>query len=331
MSRVEVDRRHILKLVMGGTSMAGIAALGANEAQAFHAGIETDNGIFTPLYELHSRHVTPDKMPSGTNIYFTEITSIHGRELFEADPFEVADNALQGYKDFLSQNNTELMVGDVFFNEPTMSASFAIPAAEHIGGVSIAAKTKTLPWQIGTEKEDDKRRRIVKIAGAAVAYWLMSPIMVNSVGGALSILTNNDQNNIPARIATRLAALQQHLHPEFSVSVFRSLVMADKLLEVAKDYREKTGRKARIAFNVGLGHAQIEDFLQVGQDVCRRLITLHPQPILKSSIDHSDGLDNFCTARLFKVSVTQGLVEVEERKVIDQELRGQLEYLSKAA
>ena len=122
--------------------------------------------------------------------------------------------------------------------------------------------------------------------------------------------------------------LQQHFHPEIFLSVFRSLVMANKLLEVAKEYKERTGQRPRIAFNVGAGHAQMEDFLQVGQDACRKLIAIHPYPILKSSIDNSDGVDNFCTARLFKVSVDQGAVEVTERKVVDQELRRQLEHLT---
>lgn len=323
MARLELDRRSFLRL--GVPALAGVTALGANEAHTIERGVETAEGVFMPLYETHNRHVTPDKMPKGTNIYFTEITGRYGKELFEGDPYEVVSSAVLDKTYILSQNKTELMVGDVSFSDPALVALNVLPALEAAGGASLAAKTGYWPGHKRTNIEENKRRKLIKVGGAGLAAWLIFP---NVISGSLALASLNfDQNNGFFRTLNRFGSLNQYLHPEQAYAVFRSLVMANKLLEVAKDYKERTGQKARISFNVGGGHAQMEDFLQAGQDVCRKLIVLHPKPILENSIDNAGGVVNFCTARIFKVSVTEGLVEVDERKVIDKELRKQIEHI----
>lgn len=329
MAQMEFDRRTFLKLGLGG-GLIGSAALGVNEYQTLNRGIETPNGTFIPLYEFHTNHVTPDRMPKGTNIYFTELSGVYGQEMYERDPIDVVDKAILDKKYILSQNNTELMVGDVTFNGAVFWAFLSLPTVEAIGGVSAFLKLQKSENQ--NEKLDSKvniRREILKKVGLGLSYWLITPVVASLTMGVPAAITGFDYNNPVARIGARIGSFLDYLHPEHAYALFRSLVMADKLLEVAKDYKERTGKRPQIAFNVGAGHAQIEDFLQAGQGICRKLITMHPYPILQSSFDGVGGVDNFCTARLFKVVVDEGRVEVGERKVIDQELRGQLEVLSR--
>lgn len=70
------------------------------------------------------------------------------------------------------------------------------------------------------------------------------------------------------------------------------------MLIVAEDFEKKSGRKPRIAFNVGAAHSGIEDFLVAGHEFTSWLIAQYPKPILWRIIEENGGIDNFCSARI---------------------------------
>ena len=77
--------------------------------------------------------------------------------------------------------------------------------------------------------------------------------------------------------------------------------MADKLLEIAKEKKAEKS-EPRIAFNVGRGHSGIEDFLILGQDACRNIITSFYSPaFVRKAIDSNHGPQKFSSARLLKL------------------------------
>lgn len=134
------------------------------------------------------------------------------------------------------------------------------------------------------------------------------------------------------RIIDRINGLQSNTHPEQLVVFFRNLIMADKMLTVADDFKQKTGRKAQIAFNVEYGHNGVQDFLRVGPDICRWLISRYPKKVLRDIGDLNGGNESLWTARLFKFpkdffnrDVEKRWENVEDRKVIDVKLKEVLE------
>ncbi len=57
---------------------------------------------------------------------------------------------------------------------------------------------------------------------------------------------------------------------------FRNVMMADKLLSVASKTKSRKGNNpSKLAFQVEAAHSGIEDFLQVGPDICRALVLAH--------------------------------------------------------
>lgn len=327
-SAIRLSRRQLL---LGSAGAATAAAFLANEIPKIKNGIETENGIFIPLYENHVHGIKPEHIPSNTDIFFNETADWPQIRPDFFLPAILPKEILA----VLASQNTEIMVGDAetFFSSPYWEK---VLLQSSIGAGLICAGWATYRYSKTNENSQTKkltRKKFVNNASKVFLLWSATPLLFDLPALALSF----QDNMALRRLSSRPAALTQHLHPETVEVFFRSLVMADKLLEVARDFQQATGRKARIAFNVGLGHANIEDFLLAGQDFCRKLILAHPDFFLKDAIGRNGGIRNFATARLFKMPTglkaedfsgtsptspeqIQKLDEITDRHVTDQRL-----------
>lgn len=314
------------KLAVAGVGSAALGGIVANEIiNKSEGNIVTESGIFFPLYERHDKGIKEESIPNGLDIFFRETAT--DIDTFSPSPEEVlrqkytipvfSDKALA----FLSKSKAEVMIGDV---ETSISPDIEdlIAIGEIVTGSVLAG---TLVGGSKVNREADKgRRKFLKTVFLAGAAWGLARIPLT-----FGLLLEPYEKNAIDRIYNRLTAIESHMHPELSVIFFRNIVMADKLLTVSEDIRERTGKKAKIAFNVGQGHVGIEDFLQAGHDFCRGLILAYPKLYLRSTVELNNGIRDFSSSRLFKLpenltaeDIMNGerLKETTERRVVDEKL-----------
>lgn len=331
----EPSRRRFIKQSLGVIAGLGVVALAGKEVGTVSEVIATDLGDFVPLYEKHDQGVSPEKIPADTDIFFLEIAFLKGG-LMTRDLVELLQARLSSGPRFSPKLNSklatygiELMFGDV--------VSPWREELERIEGLELGAGLGgIIGLYLTREKGPSKpklisRRQILRILGGGASLWAALSIPTDLLTVGTYSLTRKEAIR---RIITRVDALVRHAHPEVLNMFFRNLVIADKLLMVAEDFKAKTGRKPKIAFSVGAAHGGIEDFLRVGRDFCRSLILAYPAPILKKAVEQNGGIQDFCSSRLVQLpsdldsqmpDFKQKLADAQERIVTDYRLQQSLE------
>lgn len=337
----KISRRDFFKkaTVAGGAVALGGALLNRVEKNAVENGISSGSGRFFPLYETHMKGLDAEKISNDLNIFFREGGTGGGGYSLNA--------SMLGYKGIsylgraatrwlpdpvlerLARNKIEAMTGDVdaeLWRGSKLTSSILIGGVEFFAGIGAGLALLRNSFK---NKNVSTRRRFLRMAGAAGAAWLMSPGLEFLWRGGPKIGTlNTEREDALDRIIDKAYGLSTKAHPEMLDQTFlRDLIMADKMLAVAEDFEERTGRKAKIGFNVEYAHNGIEDFLKVGHDVCRWIIDRYPKSVLKSIADRNGGQESLWTARLFKLpkdfspGQDADWSQVTDRKVIDVELQ----------
>lgn len=321
-----INKRTLLK----GSAIYAASAVGSiatrflinGEADNLIDGVKTNSGIFIPLYENHLRGIENDHIPRDINIFFTE----WGKNANSQTPVETLKSILTLDRERLSRlagQQTEIMPGDVEIGWKNYLGNNALSLTEMVSGWYFY---KYLNKKAG-DMEKNTRRVFLKTAAKLSLIWPLAPVITTLPAAAVS-----SQDNMALRkVAARLNTFPANTHPEDIIIFFRSLIMADKLLTVADEFNERTGRKPKIAFNVGVGHSNVEDFLKLGGDFCRKLILAHPTLFLSEVVKKNGGVTNFASSRLFKLpedlnynaSIPNSgspLGETTERFVVDRKL-----------
>lgn len=232
----------------------------------------------------------------------------------------------------LVRSKTEIMIGDVYEDLPGRPIYTITRLSEDfIGiGIGLALLRDSLKKKKNVvENHNATRRKFLKGAAAAGAFWLVEPSIYALLRGWPRVGTvATERENALSRIIDKAHGISTKTHPEeIDNGFFRDLIMADKMLTVAEEFERRTGRKAKMGFNVEYGHNGIEDFLRVGHDVCRWIIERYPTKVLKFIANINGGNESLWTARLFKlpkdfsVGPETDWSNVEDRKVIDVELQ----------
>lgn len=346
------SRRDVIKKGAAVTTAAvALGALGAREMQVMEHGLETRDGTFFPLYERHDVGIQTKDIPQNLDVFFRELTM--DEVAMELPAVRLAKAAMsfgiktpsqqsssgdkpgESFKkdafEMLAQNGTKIAYGDVpprsidfskeNWHEKATIDEFKVGTARTAAGV-IAAITGPLVKDLAEidEKYGKKtigttsRRMLGKVMVGAGIGLATPPI----AGFAISLgtrLVNPDlgQKNAITRIRNRLDGMLSHAVPENDVIFFRNLVMANKLLTLAKTTK-KEGGKPRIAFNVGAAHGGIEDLLLAGQDVTRFLISRFPKWYMKPMIDRSGGVENFSSIRVLTLPKDMKKGELDENE-----------------
>lgn len=291
----KIDRRSLLKgskiAVAGATVSVAAGFLIQHEVDNLVTGIETDSGIFIPLYENHLTRIEDDHIPADVNVFFKEWDK-DTNDMTPADTIRDLTPIGRKKLSILARQHTEIMLGDIDLGLKYLLVGEAIPIAELFGGVALYRYLN----KKASSMEANTRRRFLKTAAQISLIWPYTTLL-----HAPSLAVSFQDNMAFRRITARLNALHYHAHPEDYVVFLRSLLWADKLLTSADEFKDRTGRKAKIGFNVGSSHADIEDFLHLGRDFCRNLILAHPSFLLSELVDINSGVSNFASARLLRL------------------------------
>lgn len=352
-----IGRRTFLKNValLGTGVILGGVGLNELEKSAVENGIETESATFVPIYETHYEGIDLSKVPDDLDILFKEMVDYS----LDTRPSDVYNAGAKFYfnkkEDFrsikdvevekMARNGMELMLGDVWA-EPELDLNIAKGDFELLAGFGVgltiaeggleflAGLGVSLALLRDSLKGNITRKKFLKVTAAIGALWLMAPgAYALSRGGPQIGKVNTERDNALNRIIDKVYGIQSDLHPEMlEEGTFRNLIMANKMLAVAEDFKKRNNRKAKIGFNVEYGHNGIEEFLRVGHSVCRWIIEKYPKAALKFVAEKNGGPESLWTARLFKLPKDLPLDihpdrtdtdwnKVEERKVVDFKLR----------
>lgn len=340
-----LSRRDFIKktAIIGAGTMMVASGLGVarKEIGVLEKGVETDSGVFFPLYEHHEIGITPEKIPPDMDVLFREAYS---SRMFQGSPkyrllqegsSYIKNTKIRIFTDEILKKiafiNALIMLGDV---NPSLGdwTRVGIAGGEFVGGLAIIAKL--LKDQFKSKKTTSNsgsyltRRKFIKAAAGLGAAWLMTPGGYFLSRGGLEWNKNRDE--ALDRIMDRLYGIQSSLHPEDSLMFFRNLMMADKMLTVAEDVQKRTGRKTKMGFQVEYGHNGIEDFLKMGHGFCKAFVLSYPNHILDGIIKANNGIEDFASARLFKFPADFNIGNpnwdnVEDIKITDVDLKKKLE------
>lgn len=319
-----VSRRNLIRgaAAVGGTAAAGL--LVRHEIDNLLNGVETDTGVFFPLYENHSDGIEDSHIPDDLDVFFREASN--RPEDITLNRVRYSDRIDEKRLSKLAAQQTEIMFGDIDLNPVYESLGIILPTVELGVGINVYS---------GLERKAQKvrgttRRRLLKGAARASLLWSATSVLRIPI-----LLTNKHDDMNIRRIGARMVTPHAHLHPENYVLTLRSALWANKMLAVADEFKERTGRKAKIGFNCGSGHGNVEDFLELGSGFTRKIILSHPDFSLNDLVDLNGGVSAFASARLFKLPVDLNsengslefgakLEEAQERFVVDSELQREL-------
>lgn len=261
-------------------------------------GIETKNGLFIPLYENHLNRITSQQLPKDLDIFFKETGALETiknaeTDAFQDDPKKKGD-ALSIPPDVivaLAKNGTEIMFGDAKIPSLEAWASITTAPAEILAGGTLGA------CLLITSKNEQRttRRKLLRAGLGLGALWGLSNVALLGAG----VFSNGSESS--RRVAARISHMSEQFHPEDLTEFIRSLLWSAKMLNRARDFKEENGRKARIAFNVGIDHGNVENFLHAGQDFCHKLLLSYPAPLLESIVDANGGIEAFAGYTLIKL------------------------------
>lgn len=299
----KIDRRQALKrgLRLAG-GIAGLAAVGewaAKEAKVKEEGIQTPYGIFYPLEEIHDVGRNIDDAPRPLDGYFKEWEpEFHLNPLDRLSPFGIygknQETLPTDLLEILAKDGTPIILGDIDYPDKFK------PRVGPFHNFWEATKTALGLSAIGASLIDKRpsRRQFLKSAALWTGWMLMATPWVAKQPAYAAANLDPEQKAPIARVLTRLHGLASHLAPEDTIIFFRNLVMANKLLLAAEKIKEEDEALPKIAFNVGLAHAGMEDLLQVGPAFIRWVINFYSKEFLEDIIKLNGGLENFCSVRI---------------------------------
>jgi hypothetical protein len=345
----QMDRRTFLKKAVGLTAKTAAVAVGAKvvyEGVKSTRGIriETPNGIYFPRYEEHAGNpVSKSELPNVSIDYDWYEYSLYGYPVGDVDKStlykEPASDICAGccnvfgtdaprYKTSaelfceLARREVTICFGDIHLAESLQNKLFTERMVQStfeglFAGPAILS-----------------RRKLLKYAGW-VALAEASGYMFNdlvTVGVGIERNGRNDALNAGSRIVQRITGLLSDFRPQNLVIFYRNLIWAEKLQFMAKS-QQGLGHKPTFAIQAGASHGGFEDFLTIGGDFARKLITAYPASINKELISTNNGLKEFCSIRTIKlppeISINQihkgNWKPVEDKVVVDKELMAALE------
>lgn len=318
----------IKAIALGAITSTGVVI--RNEIEKGQAGIiKTDEGNFIPLYEIHSVGISTERFPKDMDALFREQTSelnlienffIKNPELLtgpEIDLYKPRTNMREVVSN-LAANNAPLVFGDIRSETSDGKIKNILSIAEETMGVTalIILAGLALNRLLSNKAESVTRRKILTLPLKALALYGFS-----NYTSHITSRTGKIENPEWVKRLGRIHGITSHMHPEQYVIFFRNAIIADKLLLTGKHLKEKLGRKPNIGFWVGVGHSGIEDFLQLGQDTCRKAINLYPESFLKYFIRESGGAEDFSSVLLaYPRVLPDGKFSYELDKITDKEL-----------
>ncbi len=304
----KVTRRGLFKLGAYG-AVGAAAAIAGNEIGKSIRGIETDSGIFYPLYENHKIGIKPQDIPQADFLF---------RELhfsFSKSPVDILTETLRG------SPTTRILPDEILSKLESQKTRVAF------GDIKVPDQTtlEVSEWELGLTLLAlypglvVARRQFLKNVALTAGLWGISGL---ASGLSLYLTSLNNTPDALNKSIQRIRSLETKIHPEISLVFFRDIVMADKLLLIAEDFRKQNSRKAKVVFQVGASHSGIEDYLQAGHSFCRNMILAYPSFWLRHVVeDLNNGIEDFSSVLLLTLSAQgQDLSQTTTTRILDKKL-----------
>lgn len=200
--------------------------------------------------------------------------------------------------------NKLIAFGDVAHNQ---NVAFELVLDTIRGAISYAFLQKALEnvsQKSLQRKNMDRRKFLKKAVKTSALATAASLLLADDAIPALLDRTLMDaiKNDLPeARVLAKLESTSYKLDPGDLNNVFRELVQANKLLEMATYLKGHMHRKPIVAFNWHWGHIGIEDWLKLDRQTLRNCIMAFPDPVLRGIIE-ANGNDpkTLTTMRVFQ-------------------------------
>ena len=290
--------------------------------------IETPEARYFPIYEVHQLPASGEDLKSlpPQDVFLYE-GSRDTRYFIDSPPQVIIDVPVptglsdskreylipRDHLEWLRENNTKICIEGY-----TLSGSSILTAVLVMGGEALIGAAGLLYHGPSKAKESSKkevtRRQFLKLASGLAAAWGLSLSAFLAIG---SIGKTEVKESALERVMIKAHGLLSHAHPENSLIFFRNIMFARKLQFLGEVASKEKGRKAQITYNVGKGHAGIEDFLFIGKDWTLNFLNIMPNQFLKGIIDTNGGLENFCSNVLIDPKAQNPIKTI----LIDQELR----------
>lgn len=347
----KISRRGFLRRLKKAVPIVAGAALGGfvlREADHREHGVLTTFGRVKMIYERHGDQVKTEEIPKGADYFFREeiVPGFSNPEIHEklkrdqarefitdvllsrstAYPDSVREKTFQAFPDnllkYLEKNHIALVLGDAEIAEfRTRDYLLKTSYARVIAGLGTIASSLLLGKTIedrtlkatGNEDKAWSRREFTTVTG----ILLGAGFMANQIGGIINAIaaSKGEKMSPPLEVLVRLTT---NIHPEDVGVFFRNAVMALKILLAAKDAKQRIGKEPIGAALVEQLHAGIEDFLSLGEDILRLIITATPNPILQPIIKANGGTEQFASAVI--VDLSSGMTDVHTRVLTDEKL-----------
>ena len=294
--------------------------------------IETPEARYFPIYESHPQPASREKLellpPQDiflyeyirdsryfVNLLTTPQVILDTPTSFVAIPDSKRPDVIpRDHLEWLKENNTKICFEG--YTLPNVGLTILLI----MGGESVLGTGGVFSLALAQAKKNHgkgmDRRQFLKLATGLASAWALSPTAFLMMAPVLGEKTELKVNALE-RTIIKAHGLSSHLHPEDPLIFFRNIMFARKLQFLGEVASKEKGQKAQISYNVGKGHAGIEDFLHIGKDWTLAFLNIFPKPYLKAVIDTNGGLENFCSNVLFDPNAQNPTKTV----LVDQELK----------
>lgn len=304
---LKINRRRLIgnaAKAIAGTAV-GIT-VGREVLQTVTGKVETEDGIFYPLYEVHKYPI--EKLPKDLDVYFREVITKP-----DGIPASLTDNQITGLLGFQSIKNeivrqgAKIALGDIIPTSyplfPDQVFGLAMVVGANALGTTAAAAGATLGTLLETRPASRKmaRRTAIGFLGAATySATTAGNLLLDQETLSKGLNQTDPTGDALGRITVKINGLISDFHPEIALLFFRNAVWAHKFLEYSKELKTELKRKPNIALAIGAAHAGVEDFLTMGEDFIEKCITSYPKAWLEALVDVNGGIKSFSSLKLIE-------------------------------
>lgn len=291
--------------------------------------IETTSGNFYPIYERHDSPLEGEELEEmpRVDLIFYESALTASKDLQALSPEEIVNKRTRRTDDrayliprdhlpVIRRNNSLISLEGFSIVGGWATGSIFGQLGEFVGGALAlkAALSKKAPLGENRYVSGRAQKALLGLLGAWATPRLPIGIALSAVSG---FEMTNVKQSAALRLVERINAWESHAHPEDKIIFFRNLMMARSLLFLSRYIERVKGRRAEITYNVGMGHAGIEDFLRAGEEFVTYMIKITPDSLFEKLVEVNGGVESLCSLVVVSPNPNNPTKEV----ILDKELK----------
>lgn len=341
-----ISRRQFLKLSATSYATVALPDFLLNLDIDKWPELDTEFATFIPLYEIHEKGVTLRDIQKvgGLTTFFIEAVNT-SNSVIHTPAQDVLYKWQAAFKSWGKLESTGTFFDDdvvAFFSKKDIYVAvegMAIPERLDLLSKTVGSVERLLAAFLLTnevlrkplirmlKKEKPTQRDVNRIiASLAYSAWADLPGAPAVTAGFLE--SKRSQGELPSatqETLQKIAGKTSFFHPEDLTVFFRNIIMARKLTTIAKEEKVRLEEKPVVAFNVGLGHAGVEEILKQKEGFSLYCLSLYPTELLRQIVEANGGIDTFCSTVIFPARETVREGTDTKKILVDRELKEYLE------